>query len=369
MRISTSGSDSSNLASRRISLLTGWNKADELNGRQNRLEVIIRAEKDRMFQGQYVKHYGTQKKVRNVSRETSFVTLTDRFFAQSVKFDPMSPAVRILPSPSDTVGAISELPLVVSDGTLAAEASLYLGTRQYHELKRSGFFDAMPIGFLGRIGLVLLFIMRGIAGVTGNYGLAIVIFSLGIACALAPFTLMGIRSMKKMQELKPQMDRIMAKQKTDPQKANKEMMALYKENKVSPMSGCLPMLLQFPILIALFNSISHFVELRGEGFLWIKDLSLPDRILKLPFELPLLGGYLNILPLIMTGAMIVQMQASRNQMPTSDDNPMNKIMRGPTMSIIFGIMFYQFPSGLVLYWLTNSIMTLVWYKMANKQTA
>ena len=88
--------------------------------------------------------------------------------------------------------------------------------------------------------------------------------------------------------------------------------------------------------------------------------------MKLPFELPLLGGYLNLLPIIMTGAMMVQMKLSRSQMPGSADNPMSRIMGGPMMSIIFGFMFYQFSAGLVLYWLTNSIMTLIWYRMAAK---
>ena len=117
-----------------------------------------------------------------------------------------------------------------------------------------------------------------------------------------------MKSMKKMQELKQQIDRIMAKQKTNPQKSNAEMMALYKEHKVSPLSGCLPMLLQFPILIALFRSITNFVQLRGQSFLWIKDLSMPDRIAELPFTLPIIGKHLNLLPLIMMGAMLVQMK-------------------------------------------------------------
>ena len=170
--------------------------------------------------------------------------------------------------------------------------------------------------------------------------------------------------MKKMQELKPLMDRIMAQHKDNPQKANREVFALYKEHRVSPMSGCLPMMLQMPIFIALFQAISHFIELRGKSFLWIRDLSLPDRAAHLPFALPLIGHDVNVLPVVMAGAMYLQTRMS-SSVSGSDANPTAKMLSGPMMSVMFGIMFYQFPSGLVLYWLTNTLMSLVWYRMAN----
>ena len=168
-----------------------------------------------------------------------------------------------------------------------------------------------------------------------------------------------------MQELKPDVDKIMAKHKDDPKKANREVLGLYKTHKVSPLGGCLPMLLQMPIFLALFQAISHFVELRGKSFLWITDLSLPDRVARLPVPVPLLGSDLNILPIIMAAAMYLQTKVSQQSMATGGTTSSVNVMSGPLMSVMFGLMFYHFPSGLVLYWLTNSLMAMLWYKLAS----
>jgi len=172
--------------------------------------------------------------------------------------------------------------------------------------------------------------------------------------------------MKKMQELKPQADRVMAQHKDDPAKAQKELFALYREHRVSPLGGCLPMLLQFPVFIALFQAISHFVELRGKSFLWITDLSLPDRLAKLPLSFPIIGSDLNALPIVMAVAMYAQTRLSQRAMPKDQSSQAaNAMMSAPVMSILFGVMFYNFPSGLVLYWLTNSLSAILLYRLAS----
>jgi YidC/Oxa1 family membrane protein insertase len=109
------------------------------------------------------------------------------------------------------------------------------------------------------------------------------------------------------------------------------------------------------VFFALWSAISHVVELRGARFLWIKDLSLPDRLAKLP-----LGLDLNILPILMAAAMFMQTKLSQPNVRPSGPNPFS----GPLMSVIFGVMFYQVPAGLVLYWLTNSLVSVLWYKLA-----
>ncbi|MDP3703662.1 MAG: membrane protein insertase YidC, partial [Candidatus Omnitrophota bacterium] len=217
---------------------------------------------------------------------------------------------------------------------------------------------------LGQVGLILLSLLNWIAKLTHNYGVAVILFSALITGAMSPFTLISFKSMKKMQELKPQMDRIMAKHKDKPQEGNKEVFALYREHRVSPLSSCLPMLLQMPIFLALFQAISHYVELRGKEFLWVQDLSLPDRVARLPFSIPLLGSDINLLPILMALAMFVQQRESQKNMPSASTNPSMQLMSGPLMAVMFGVMFYQVPSGLVLYWLTNSLMSLVWYRFA-----
>jgi YidC/Oxa1 family membrane protein insertase len=231
-------------------------------------------------------------------------------------------------------------------------------------MRRAGFDEAFQIGMLGQIGLVLLSALMWTAGITHNYGVAIVLFSLALTALTAPFTMISLRSMKKMQELKPAVDRLMAQHKDEPKKANAAIFALYKEHRVSPMSGCLPMLLQMPILIAMFQAISHFIELRGEVFLWIKDLSMPDRAATLPVEIPYLGNALNALPILIAVAMYIQTRISQASTGQANTDPTARILSGPLMPIMFGAMFYHAPAGLGLYWLTNSIASLAWYRLA-----
>ena len=116
--------------------------------------------------------------------------------------------------------------------------------------------------------------------------------------------------MRKMQEIQPKMENLRSEHKDNHQKLNKEMMELYKKHKVNPMGGCLPMLLQMPIFIALYQTLMRSVELKGASFLWIKDLSMPDKAFTLPHALPLLGNAINVLPILMIGAMMLQQKLS-----------------------------------------------------------
>ena len=244
-------------------------------------------------------------------------------------------------------------------------AAIYFGSTDYFKLRDAGFERAFPIGALSQIGLILLSILSMIASVTRSYGTAIILFSVIITCLTAPFTIVSYRSMRKMQELKPRIDKIMAEHKNDSAGANRLVFQLYREHHVNPLSGCLPMLLQMPVLIAMFQALSHFIQLRGKSFLWISDLSMPDRIVRLPFTIPLLGHELNILPVIMAVLMYFQTRLSQGKMQIKDQaNPTAAMMNGPIMPVMFCLMFYHFPSSLVLYWLTNSAMSLIWYKAA-----
>jgi len=269
--------------------------------------------------------------------------------------------VRRLPAPEGIAAIVSQI-----EAEPSAEHQLiaYVGARDYFRMKRAGFEKAFPIGTLGQIGLILLTVLGWIAGIVKNYGIAIILFSVLITSAMAPMSLMGFRSMKKMQELKPKVDRLMAQHKDDPKRANQEIFSLYREHRVSPMSGCLPMMLQIPIFMAMFNAISHFIQLRGQSFLWIRDLSQPDRIAHLPISLPIFGSDINLLPLIMAGAMFLQTKMSQGNVKPDPSNPSASMMSSPLMSVMFGVMFYQFPAGLVLYWLTNSLTSLAYYRAA-----
>ena len=157
--------------------------------------------------------------------------------------------------------------------------------------------------------------------------------------------------MKEMRKLQPEMEKLRKEFKDDAQRMNKEVMELYRRHKVNPAGGCLPMLLQLPIFIGLFMTLRSVIELRGAPFIfWIKDLSLPDA-LSLPFSLPYIGSAINILPIIMTGVTFVQQKVSGS---TGTSQPMMLMF-----PIFMLFIFYNFPSGLVLYFLCGNVINIL----------
>ncbi len=184
-----------------------------------------------------------------------------------------------------------------------------------------------------------------------NYGLVIIILSLLIKFLFYPLTQKSMKSMRDMQRLQPKMKDLRETHKGDAQKLNSEMMKLYKDHGVNPVGGCFPMLLQMPVFIALFQVLSRTIELRQAPFmLWIQDLSSPDVIAHLPFSLPFIGDNLSLLPILMGVAMFVQ-----QKMQSTD--PKQAAMTY-MMPVVFTVLFFKFPSGLVLYWLVNNILTI-----------
>ena len=162
--------------------------------------------------------------------------------------------------------------------------------------------------------------------------------------------------MKEMQAIQPQVEKIRQDYKDNPQKMNKEIMELYRLHKVNPFGGCLPLILQMPIFLALYNALMRSIVLKGAKFLWIKDLSEPDKLLTLPINIPFLGNYLNILPIIMAIGMFLQQKISSGKATGASAEQQKMMMI--VMPIMFGFIFYSMPSGLVLYWLVNSMLML-----------
>ena len=255
-----------------------WTKGDNLGNRYNQLEVMaVSPKKGKKYA--YKRYSGHTKKEIDVPRGTFLISLAERYFCQSIRPAGVALDATVLPYTDEMEVVHVRAPMTRGeDGLSTFAADVYFGPRDYFYMRRAGIQEAFPIGMLGQIGLILVMVLNWIVGFTKNYGVAIILLAVLITCALSPFTLIGFKSMRKMQELKPKVDHLMAKHKNDMQKANQEVLALYKEHKVSPLSGCLPLLLQMPIFIALFQAISHYVGLRGEHFLWISDLSLPDRL-------------------------------------------------------------------------------------------
>jgi YidC/Oxa1 family membrane protein insertase len=174
-------------------------------------------------------------------------------------------------------------------------------------------------------------------GATQNYGVAIIIITMLIKLLFYPLTVKSFKSMQAMQHLQPQMKRLQDIYKNDRQKLNEEMMKLYRDQKVNPLGGCLPMVVQIPVFISLYQVLYASIELRHAGFIWwIKDLSAPDYPLAL----------------VMGASMVIQQWMT----PTTGDPRQAKMML--FMPIIFTFMFLNFPTGLVLYWLVNNILTI-----------
>jgi YidC/Oxa1 family membrane protein insertase len=180
-----------------------------------------------------------------------------------------------------------------------------------------------------------------------NFGWAIVLVTVAINFILFPLKLSNMKSMRKMQALKPQIDAINAKYKNiglrDPKKGeqNEEVMALYKRHGVNPMGGCLPMLLQMPFFFAFYKVFTVSVEMRGAPWLWVTDLSQPEH------------WEIKILPLVMIASQFIMQKMT----PQAGGDPAQQKMM-MFMPLVFGFMFYNFPSGLVLYYLTSNLVSM-----------
>lgn len=241
----------------------------------------------------------------------------------------------------------------------------YLGPNERNQLKAAWptletalrFFEWPE--FMNWFATMLLSLLNWFYGIIPNYGLAIILLTVLVRSATFPLTYHQMRSMKRMQLLAPEMEKIKQECGEDPQELNRRMMAMYKERGVNPLGGCLPMLLQLPVFIALYRMLWSSYELRGAPFVsWINDLSEPDRLLQFPFltVVPFIGEhmqYLNVLPILCAVAMIV----STKLMPMSGpmQNPQQKMMM-TIMPIFFSVICYSFASGLNLYILTSTVL-------------
>jgi len=172
-----------------------------------------------------------------------------------------------------------------------------------------------------------------------------------------PLTIKSLTSMRKMQLLQPKIKALQEKYKKTPEKLNQEIVQLYKENNVNPLSGCLPMLLQMPIFVGLYQVLWRSIYFRGESFLWMKDLSLPDRLIKLPINVPFIGDYLNILPIIMVVVMAIQQQMSMKSLAADSEQASQQKIMAIFFPIFIGFIFYQFSSGLNLYFVVFYILS------------
>jgi YidC/Oxa1 family membrane protein insertase len=238
-------------------------------------------------------------------------------------------------------GVIVPMPQIAAGESGSTSTALYVGPQEQERLKAlaPGLELAVDYGWLRVLAVPLFWVLNKIYGFVGNWGVAIIILTIIIKIAFYPLSAASYRSMARMKVMAPKLQRLKERYGDDRQKMHQAMMDLYKTEKINPLGGCLPIVVQIPVFIALYWVLLLSVELRHAPFaLWIEDLSTPD-----PFY---------ILPVLMGATMFIQTWLN----PTPPDPMQARLMK--IMPIAFSVFFFFFPSGLVLYWLVNNILSI-----------
>ena len=243
--------------------------------------------------------------------------------------------------------------------------SFYLGPLEYERIKGLGVGLELIMDFgwaiIRPISKGVLWALKSMHSYIPNYGIVLIIFSILVKLTVYPLTKKSYESTRAMQALTPELNNLKEKYKNNQQKLQQAQMELYKKKGVNPFGTCLPMLLQMPLLFALFTVFRSTIELRGEPFMWwIKDLSAPDIIFYLPFKVPLYGNYVCALPILMALSMFAQQKMMMTGGTAQQEQ--QKFMQYFMMGFFF-LIFNSFPSGLNLYYTLFNLLTIVQQKL------
>jgi len=257
-----------------------------------------------------------------------------------------------------SVGLISKLPDILEGQTITFSTSLFAGPQAKESLNQAapGMNYVVDYGILHFIASPLFSVLTGIHKMVSNWGLSIILLTVLIKLMFYPLSAASYKSMGQMRELAPRLQSMKEKFGDDKQKMQQAMMELYKTEKINPLGGCLPILVQIPVFIALYWVLLGSVELRGASFMWLSDLSKPDTLFGNLWILPI-----GPLPILMAASMFLQMKL--NPKPTDPMQARLMLM----MPIIFSFFFFFFPAGLVLYWLVNNILSIAQQWHVNKK--
>lgn len=245
----------------------------------------------------------------------------------------------------------------------------YIASQSFH-----GWFSFISEPF----AKFLFVLMNFFHTLTNSWAFSIVLLTVALRVMLYPLNAWSTKSMVKMQQISPEVTAIQEKYKKDPKKVQLEIMNLYRERGVNPVSGCLPLLIQMPFLIGMFDLLKSTFELRGASFIpgWIDDLTAPDVLFSWTTPLPLIGNQFHLLPILLGLVMFLQQRlmstAPKDPALLTDQQRQQKFM-GNIMAVVFTVMFYNFPSGLNIYWLSSMLLGMLQQylttKRMNKQTA
>jgi len=283
---------------------------------------------------------------------------TTYFLTAIVPDNPTQAGVRITTLEPGVSGAVllsfgeTTLP---SDRSVSREFRGYIGPKEMERLEVFGgeTVRAIDLGWSWVEPLTRFFsqFLKTLYSIVPNYGIAIIVLTIMVRVVTAPLTIKQMRSMERMRALSPQLQKIKEEFADDRPKQSEKTMALYKSEGVNPLGGCLPMLLQFPVFIGLFYALRSTIQLRQAPFFaWIDDLSVPETL----FDIPGIGVPIRVLPLIMGATMVLQQKIT----PMQADPAQAKMMM-TVMPVMMTVIFYQFPSGLVLYWMVSNILAIL----------
>lgn len=240
------------------------------------------------------------------------------------------------------------------------------GPNYSESLKLTGIFSFISQPFSRLLFLIMKFFWK----LTGSWGIAIIFLTVFLRLVLYPLNAWSIKSMRRMQLLSPYIQNIQQKYKKEPKKAQLEIMALYKENNVNPLTGCFPILIQIPFLIAMFDLLKTSFPLRGACFIpgWINNLTSPDVIFQWSKPIFFFGTQLHLLPILLGLVMLLQQKISMIGKKVTDmtDQQRQQQAMGTMMTVLFTLMFYNFPSGLNLYWLSSMLLGIIQQWITNK---
>jgi YidC/Oxa1 family membrane protein insertase len=259
------------------------------------------------------------------------------------------------------VSEVVTVPVKTAGSQVTQSMQVYLGPLEYKLVQATGVGLERNVEFgwswIRPVSHAVLWSMQKLYHVIPNYGLVVIIISILTKVLFYRLTHKSFKSMKQMQDLQPRLQALKEKFGDDKRRLSEETMKLYREAGVNPLGGCLPMLLQMPVFIALFNVFRYTIELRGAPFVsWINDLSQQDVLFRLPFSIPFMGDAVSLLPLLMGAAMWAQ--SKLGQSPTGQTSAAIPPGFNTLLPIVFTVMFYKMPSGLVIYWIINTVMSV-----------
>ena len=304
-------------------------------------------------------HMGTKPKKGKLSEEnqkgsTLWSAIKTKYFISAIVPEQAGIAARVESE------LIEKRPIYSTEITQTTSSTniftLYLGPLDYNNLKEFGvgLESNVDLGWalFRPIGQLISWLLSKMYAIIPNYGLVVIVFAFLIKLLLNPLTVKTFESTRKMQSLAPEINKIKEKYKSDPQKMSRAQMELYKSSGANPMGGCLPMLIQMPILVSVFSIFRSKIEFRGAPFFgWISDLSVPDTLVEF-------GGFpINILPVLMGSTMFIQQKMMAA--PNADANQKTMMY---VMNVFFLFLFYSFPSGLNLYYFVFNLLSIIQQK-------